>query len=31
MKSVKKKEEIKIQEQKEQEKRGMDKAMRYRF
>lgn len=31
MKSLKKKEDLKIQEQKEQEKKNLEKAMRYRF
>lgn len=31
MKSIKKKEEAKLLEQKEQEKKDLDKAMRYRF
>lgn len=31
MKSLKKKEDLKIQEQKEQERKNLEKAMRYRF
>lgn len=31
MKSLKKKEDLKIQEQKELERKNLDKAMRYRY